>query len=123
MVEINQYNIENLKYTDIFLTRGDATEIILPMLSRSSSGVISEYIPSAGDVFQVTVTDKPDTGNGSSPTTVFSGTAYCSGNDLVWEISSADSTIPCKDYFWNAQITTDDGTYTFFKGKLIIMPK
>lgn len=123
MVNIKQHIFGAFVYTDIYLTRGDDAVIVLPLFSVSVDGTITEYEPTVSDALAVTVSDAQITGTGTTPAVVISGTVSISGSNLLWEISSTDSTIDCRDYFWNVQITTDDGVFTIYKGRFFVLPK
>lgn len=123
MVSLYTFNISGMTHTDIWLTRGDAAIIILPIYKVNADGSVSDYTPAVGDTFAVTVRAAQITNSGTPPAVVINGTVTASGSNLEWSISHSDSTIDAGPYFWDAQITTDDGVFTIYGGELHITPE
>lgn len=109
--------------TDIWLTRGDAAIIVLPIFKVNTDGTQTAYTPAVGDTFAVTVRAKQVVNSGTTPSVVINGTVTASGATLEWSISHSNSTIDAGDYYWDAQITNADGVFTLYSGQLHITPE
>ena len=123
MVSIKEVVLNNIKYTDIFLTRGDDCTLVLPIYSVAADGTRTEYTPSGSDTFAITVRVAPIENSGTTPTTLFSGSVSVVSGKVNWVISHTNSTQNVGQYFWDAQITTGGKVYTFYQGTLNITPE
>lgn len=125
MLNVKEYIQNGITYTDIYLTRGDAAELVLPIYQVASDGTKTPYTPSGSDTFAVQVRKQPIVGTNTTPAVVINGTVAVDNTDHKphWTISSANSTIDVGEYYWDAQITTSSKPYTFYTGRFIIMPE
>ena len=125
MIAVKEYIQNDIKYTDITLTRGDDAELVLPVIQINADGTETAYTPDASDSFAVQVRKGPVVDN-TPPAIVINGTVSVDQTDHCphWSISSADSTVDVASYFWDAEITTAAGKkYTFYTGRFIIIPE
>lgn len=122
MINITEYSQGGIPHTDISLTRGDCANLVLPVYV-AADGTKTAYTVTGADTVKVQVRAIPVTKSGVTPAVVINGTVTVSDGKPNWSISSANSTIDAGDYVWDAQITTGGNTYTFYSGKLVILPE
>ncbi len=101
----------------ITLTRGDSAHIKVPILESDG---ITPYLVQEGDEvrIQVRVGRVKDA---NAPALVFEGDISIEEGVPVWTISPLQSTLDCKTYYYDAQITLADGDVcTYEAGELKI---
>lgn len=124
MVNLREYLLGGVRFTDISLTRGDDIVLEMPLFKVNPDGSRTEYTPVNTDTFLVQVRKAPVTGAGTAPSIVFTGTTSISSGRLRWSITHQNSTQECDKYFWDVQMTQNDGkVYTPYQGWLEILPE
>lgn len=108
--------------TTIRLTRGDSAWISVPILTDGNTA----YTIADGDTLALQVRSRPFTGVGEAgQTLLFNGNFGADENGVpLWHITPEQSAVATGSYYWDAQITLEDGDVcTYAGGKLVIMPE
>lgn len=124
MVSVSENMWGSVKYTNILLTRGDDIVLEMPLYKVNPDGTRQEYTPVNTDTFLIQVRQGPVTGAGNAPAIVFTGAASISSGRLRWSITHSNSTQNCGKYYYDVQMTQNDGkVYTPYQGWLEILPE
>lgn len=120
MLALTEERIGKIKYSNIAITRGDGTTLVLPIY-LNQNGTRTAYTPQVGDTFALQVREAPVTKSNPTPALIFTGTLAVVNDKVEWTISESDTTIDCKKYYWDCQITTGGVPFTFYCGWLEIL--
>lgn len=115
--------------TKILLTRGDDAFICLPITRKQYDPIhpskprVTKYYVGDNESVRVQVRKAPVISD-ALPELMFDGLIDIQEGVPVWHISSENSTIDVKEYFWDAELTTEEGLkFTYLQGTLEILPE
>ena len=124
--------IDTFDKTKLLLTRGDdgyiELRIFQKVFDKSVPGKYRfvKYEVQDGDVVRLEVRKEPVINQDTSTerTLVFVGNIRVEDGVPIWHITHEQSEIDCDTYYWDAQITLQDGVVsTFNSGLLQILPE